>query len=188
MNKSTCAVLLFYQAAVNGHSENESSSKWVGVNNVSTYFTKTITAIDEIKDKLSTSFNDDDNNIDGVDEFVGSLQTSFDTYFGTKLVNPNASPSQALGVNQISPGYITKYGNYDKSGTTLNAIYQEFDNKLSSSIKMREEAKIAAEEVSQYAEEIKGKLEEIKDGLLLMSQPFNKFATDSLDPWIKIVR
>jgi hypothetical protein len=147
-----------------------------------------MTAIDDIKTNYIASFDDADNEIDGIDEFVDSLQSSYDTYFGIKLSNPNPAPSQSLGVTQISPSYITKYGNYDKTGTTLNSIYNEFDSKLKASIEFRNQAREVAEIINDNAEEIKTKLEEIQTELLKMLKLFDKFNSDTLDSWMDIVR
>lgn len=144
--------------------------------------------MDTITQNAQTAFEASDSDTTDLTDFQDTLTDSYNTYSVSKLNNPNPAPSKSGGVTQIEPEYITKYGDSNEEGTSLNAIFVEFDAKIKVTFDFRQSAQDATDQITNNSDEIKTKLEDININVQNMKEPFDTLSADVLDTWIEAVR
>jgi hypothetical protein len=142
--------------------------------------------LDEIGKNSNNAFNDTEWTKTDPQYFRNNLTTAYTKFRASTLANPNPATSLRK-VNIITPIYISNLGDYDKSGTLLNSIYQEFDLKISASVTMAAQAQEYSKEINKYSKPIKDSLNTVITSLSPLENAFTSINTNVITPWTDIV-
>jgi len=186
MNGTTCAVMVFYKDTFNGQNST-ATPRWLGINQVGNALDNTIIALNTIVSNEGSAFPSTDDDQGLLADFTNTLSTS-GSFSSSELTNPNPEISKADGKANITPLYITNYGSYTASGSTLNTIYQEFDTKLQGSYDLRSSAQSYVNTFQSNTAGITSKLQSVRDGIFNLQTPFNKFSDSVITTWIDVVK
>jgi hypothetical protein len=162
--------------------------RWVGISNVVKVFDDTEKAVDAIIEGYAKSLPDTSWATEDVKSFQDNLVSSHNSFSSSKLVNQNPSPSKKNGVNDIIPVYIDAYGPYEKQGSTLNYVWQEFDSKVKIAVSRINDAKSSSQIITVAGNEIKNKIVDIKNRVNSLTSNFNSISDNILDSWIDVVQ
>ncbi len=115
---------------------------------------------------------------------MNSLSNSYSTYGISTLTNPNPANSLKGGVTKITPLYIKLYGNYTVSNTALNAIYQEYNTKITASVNLMSQAQQYSSYINTYMNDIKSTLASIQSNVATFTSAFSQINTTVIDNWV----
>lgn len=162
------------------------SPRWIGITGIQKVFTDTNAALDTIAQNSNSAFSDTNWTTTDPPQFETALQNT-NTKFATRtLVNPNpATSKKAAGT--ITPIYIKNYGDYKKSNTFLNIIYQEFNLRITASISFVNQAKEYSKTIGQYSSDIKSTITGINSNLQPLTSTFTDLETTVIKNWIDYV-
>jgi hypothetical protein len=118
--------------------------------------------------------------------FTDLLGTVYSSNVQASLTNPNPANSLKGGISSFQPLYITTLGDYTKSGTSLNMIYQEYDYKITGAVKEVTSAQKSAKEIQQNIEPIIQALNQVSQNLASVNTQITKINTDIIKPALDI--
>lgn len=171
---------------VNGQNTT-TTPRWIGINGITTTLSSTSNALNSIAteaNKISSS--PDPWTQTDPPAFEKNLSYAYGNYSSQSLPNPNPASSQNGNLATIVPSYIKEYGNYTSSGTILNAIFAEYQTKISASISFLDQAKGAAKNISSYENKIQSQLQSAKDSINSLSSTFGTVEV-TFDTFVGIV-
>jgi hypothetical protein len=184
-NSVTCQFLTFYNNTINGENKN-STPRWIGVTGIQGVLSKTSSAIDTVAQNSQTAFQNTQWTTTDPPAFESQLNSTYYKFSSSSLTNYN--PANSKKTNQkITPVYISNYGEYSKSGTLLNSVYQEFSLRIKSSITLIDQAKEYSKTISQYSQPIKDQINNINTSLQPLTSTFTKIEDDIIKNWIDYV-
>ena len=152
-NSVTCQFLTFYSNTVEGQNTT-ATPRWVGVTGIRKIFADTNTALDTISQNSQTAFSNTTWTQTDPANFESLLSTTYSKFNTRSLTNRNPAATKKT-TTSIVPVYISNYGNYTKSETLLNLVYQEFSTKIKYSISLIDQAKDYSKTISQNSQSIK---------------------------------
>jgi len=160
--------------------------KWIGISGITKVLADTVTALDKVSQAYPNAFSSSSTSWTKSDpqSFVKSLSSSYNMFAGKTLDNPNPATSKKAGVTTITPVYIASYGDYTTNNTALNAIYQEFNAKISGSISFMDQAKQYSTYVDQYMSQIKDSIYSIQSNVNSMTSSFESISDNVIQNWI----
>jgi tetrahydromethanopterin S-methyltransferase subunit B len=170
---------------INGESK-EDLPKWIGVTGIVNKLDETIAKLEEIAQNTDSAFTNTEWTDTEPPKFTQRLTDIYASYKDKTLTNPNPANSLKAGVTKLSPTYISGLGDYAKTNTTLNTIYQEFDVKINVSIAMINQAKDSADQIRINLDPIKQSIEEVKKSLDI-DQPMLQINATIVDPFFRTV-
>jgi hypothetical protein len=184
-NSVTCRFFTFVYNTESGQNIT-STPRWIGISNIKKTLQNTITALDEISQNSNKAFADSNWTKTEPENFKKNLTNSY-VLFSSRSI-PNTNPANSLRkVATITPLYISNLGDYQKSGTLLNSIYQEFDTKISVSITLIEQAKTYSNEITKYSQPIKDSLNSVISQFTPLETAFGNINTNFISPWSDLV-
>ena len=184
-NATSCSLMKFVYDVIDGQSV-EKKPKWIGVSGVQGILQQT-------SYQISNNLQDSSANIQTkkviLDNSFNDWKTSYlpaaDTCVNSKFIEwhgygleypPKPSPSYY----KLVPSYVTSYGPYTDSGTTLNGVHQEF-----SAIKdVIDEAFLNIQDTIAN-EDFTSTLTDASDQIQDLHDQFDKLSNDIIDPWYK---
>ena len=182
-NATSCSLMRFVYNVIDGQSV-EKIPKWIGVSGVQNILKQTK---DEINNNLQESTTDFQTN-------ANSLDTSFNNWKTTTLPNAYTSVNnqkidwQGYGNEyqektsspyyKLVPSYVTTYGPYTDSGTTLYGVHQEFTaiKEVIDNANANIQDTIANAEFTSSLEDASVQIQDLQD-------QFDKLSNDIIDPW-----
>jgi hypothetical protein len=184
-NNITCKFFTFYYNTESGQ-QISTTPRWIGVTNIKSTLQNTISGLDEISKNSNNSFNNNNWTKTEPENFKQNLTFTYNLFSTSTIPNSNPATSLKKAVT-LTPIYISNLGNYQKSGTLLNSIYQEFDKKISVSITLIDQAQTYSKEITKYSQPIKDSLNTVIKGLEPLETAFNNINKDLIVPWSDIV-
>jgi hypothetical protein len=160
--------------------------RWIGIKGIKNTLEETNQALDKISQSSKTAFKDSDWTKTEPQKFKNELTNVYNKFRLSTLVNTNPAPSLKK-VATITPIYISNLGEYTKSGTLLNTIFQEFDIKISASITMIDQAKAYSKDIDTYSDPIKKSLNTVTTSLEPIETAFENINKNVITPWADIV-
>ena len=109
------------------------------------------------------------------------MKTLYSTYAQSTLPNPNPANSLRTNPNPIQPTYIVSLGDYTKSGTTLNTIYQEFSAKIKVSTTLIDNSKSSSQAINNNIDTVKNTLKNVKDQVSTFKTGLDPLKVDVVD-------
>lgn len=158
--------------------------RWIGVSGIEQTLQGTINAIDQIVVNSNEAFKDNSWTQTEPQKFENKLSEAYSSYFQTTIDNPNPSPSQSGGIQNIQPLYITNYGNYTNDGTALNSIYQEFDQKIKAAATLINSAQSYSTQITVASNDIKQTIGGVQIEISNFRTQLNSIEVDVMDQWI----
>jgi hypothetical protein len=180
-------LIRFYDEIINGQI-NAASPKWIGVNAIAKKLQDTSDALDGIATRSRQGFGDTAWTSTAPKNFEDKLKSIYSTYSTSSLANPNPANSLKGGVTTITPLYIKNLGDYSKSSTTLNTIYQEFDAKIKGSISLVDTAKAASSQIDSNINSIKSSINDIVTKVNSFKSGLSPVETDFINQAIDYVK
>jgi hypothetical protein len=184
-NNITCKFFTFYYNTESGQ-QISTTPRWIGVKNIKTTLTNTISALDEISKNSNNAFANSNWTKTEPENFKQNLTYTYNLFSTSSIPNTNPASSLKRQVT-ITPTYISNLGGYQKSGTLLNTIYQEFDKKISASITLIEQAQTYSKEITKYSQPIKDSLNTVVKSLEPLETGFSNINKNVIVPWGDIV-
>ena len=184
-NATSCSLMKFVYDVIDGQSV-EKKPKWIGVSGVQGILQQTSYEINNnlqvssanVQTKkldLDASFNDwESTKLPYAYSSVNLLKINWQGY-GVEYPHKTVSPYY-----ELVPSYVTSYGPYTDSGTTLNGVHQEF-----SAIKdVIDEAFLNIQDTIAN-EDFTSTLTDASDQIQDLHDQFDKLSNDIIDPWYK---
>jgi len=177
--------LTFYTNTLDGQNIT-TTPRWIGVTGIRKVLSDTNAALDTISQNSQTVFTNTTWTSTDPKNFEGLLDNTYKKFSSRSLTNRNPAASKKVQ-NTIVPIYIKNYGEYTKSNTILNTIYQEFSTKIKASITLIDQAKEQSKYVSQNSDSIKSQINNIDTSLQPLSSTFTDLESKVINQWIDYV-
>ena len=182
-NATSCSLMRFVYDVIDGQSV-ERIPKWIGVSGVQNILQQTI---DEIENNLhDSSINFQTSAIDLEDSFEDwktiSLQNSYDNVKGLDIpwdgIGQEYPPLTPTPHYNLVPSYVSTYGPYTDSTTTLYAVHQEFTaiKDVIDNANSNIQDTIANEDFTSTLSDSSAQIQDLHD-------QFDKISNDIIDPW-----
>jgi hypothetical protein len=184
MNGVTCVFLQFYSDVVLGE-DSSIIPRWIGIDGISNTLASTETALDTISANYQQAFSGNDWTSTLPPQFESDLASTYKNYYHSSLVNPNPLSNTK---SNITPIYITEYGNYTDQGQELNYIFQEFNLKINLAIDSLNHAKSYSQSIDQNMDDIKSTIDGVQSNILSILNAFNNIDTEVITRMIEVVR
>ena len=181
-NATSCSLMRFVYDVIDGQSV-EKTPKWIGVSGVQGILQNTIDEIDNNLQESATNFQMNANN----------LETSFESWKTSSLPNAynnvkdlhiswqgigDEYPPLSSSEYKLVPSYVTTYGPYTDSTTTLNAVHSEFTviKDVIDDANSNIQDTIANEDFTSILSDSSEQIQDLQD-------QFDKISNDIIDPW-----
>ena len=179
-NATSCSLMRFVYDVIDGQSV-EKTPKWIGVSGVQGILQNTIDEIDNNLQESATNFQINANNLETSFESwkTSSLPDAYDSVKDLHITwNGYGDEYPPLTSYKLVPNYVTSYGPYTDSGTTLYVVHQEFTaiKDVIDDANSNIQDTIANEDFTSILSDSSEQIQDLQD-------QFDKISNDIIDPW-----
>jgi hypothetical protein len=137
INAASCSVITLVDDIIKGEVDKKvGETRWAGVAGTITAVQDVANALKNVSDHSADAFANNEYTLTYENDFKGNLTLAYDKYKDKTLPSPNPEAS-----DRIKPIYVQKYQNLDSKDSALNLIWNEYQIKIATPMKLLKEAK-----------------------------------------------
>ena len=185
INNTSCSLFNFYEDAISGQ-KTDKLPRWIGIDGIASVLTNTGQALLQIQNSYPNAFNNNSWTQTDTENFIQSLNNSYNEFSSINFSNPNPANSQNEGKSTLTPLYISNYGPYSTNGTFLNLIYSEYNIMIGIAANNLIRAQNSSSIIISKINEINSTLMGIENNITSLENSFSKINNTILDQWTNI--